>query len=279
MRNLKGNFLKLIESGISQAKGIADNFNELIDSIDIDAHMEYLNEQKKALIKKSNELFSDFNDMLKQVKENLTDFSVTVPFDESTGEKLSYSVKDGKLTIEVTYSDDNSTRCNSTSVLIPGNCDIDALTVSTNKIMKSVTITIPKTFKKAEVEEEPETPVAPAYYCPTLGTLLTEDEVEDGKTIDGGHPVVKLPTMEEIEKKPKRKKKPSKKAEATIDEMEAPQEPLNEPTEESVEDDGEIEAHVSEKLAKRLQKNVSRYSETLKRDQNGRFVRRKSNKA
>ena len=103
-----------------------------------------LNEKKKELIKRGNELFGDFAELLKQVKESLTDFSVTVPFDESIGEKISYEVKDGKLEIEVSYADESQTRSNKTSVVIPTNCDLEQVSFTSNSTLKTATVTIPK---------------------------------------------------------------------------------------------------------------------------------------
>ena len=110
----------------------------------MNAQIEYFNEKKKELIKRGNELFGDFAELLKQVKESLTDFSVTVPFDESIGEKISYEVKDGKLEIEVSYADESQTRSNKTSVVIPTNCDLEQVSFTSNSTLKTATVTIPK---------------------------------------------------------------------------------------------------------------------------------------
>lgn len=144
MKDFKSKLLGLIDNGASQAKSLIESFNDVVDSFDMNAQIEYFNEKKKELIKRSNELFGDFAELLKQVKESLTDFSVTVPFDESIGEKISYEVKDGKLEIEVTYNDETSSRKNSTTVVIPANCDLEQVSFTSNCTLKTATVTIPK---------------------------------------------------------------------------------------------------------------------------------------
>ena len=144
MKDFKSKLLGLIDNGASQAKSLIESFNDVVDSFDMNAQIEYFNEKKKELIKRGNELFGDFAELLKQVKESLTDFSVTVPFDESIGEKISYEVKDGKLEIEVTYNDETSSRKNSTTVVIPANCDLEQVSFTSNSTLKTATVTIPK---------------------------------------------------------------------------------------------------------------------------------------
>lgn len=144
MKDFKSKLLGLIDNGASQAKSLIESFNDVVDSFDMNAQIEYFNEKKKELIKRGNELFGDFAELLKQVKESLTDFSVTVPFDESIGEKISYEVKDGKLEIEVSYADESQTRNSKTSVVIPTNCDLEQVSFTSNSTLKTATVTIPK---------------------------------------------------------------------------------------------------------------------------------------
>ena len=153
MKNFKNTLLSLIDNGANQAKSLIDDFNDVIDSFDLDSHIAFFNDKKKELIKRGNELFGDFAELLKQVKDSLTDFSVTVPFDESIGEKISYEVSDGKLNVEVSYKDESVTRSNKTSVAIPSNCDLDAISFDTNSVAKTATITIPKMVVEPIKEE------------------------------------------------------------------------------------------------------------------------------
>lgn len=144
MEDFKNRVLGLINNGVWQTKSILDNFNEIIDSFDAQEQIDYFNEKKNALMKKCNDLFSGFNELLEQVKEDLTDFSVTVPFDESIGEKIAYKVENGKLEIVVSYADETQTKNNKTVVLIPSNCDLEQMKFSTNSTKKTATISIPK---------------------------------------------------------------------------------------------------------------------------------------
>ena len=153
MKDFKSKLLGLIDNGASQAKSLIESFNDVVDSFDMNAQIEYFNEKKKELIKRGNELFGDFAELLKQVKESLTDFSVTVPFDESIGEKISYEVKDGKLEIEVSYADESQTRSNKTSVVIPTNCDLEQVSFTSNSTLKTATVTIPKKVIEPTKEE------------------------------------------------------------------------------------------------------------------------------
>jgi hypothetical protein len=156
MRNFKNTLLALIDNGASQAKSLIEDFNDVVDSFDLNAQIDFFNDRKKELIKRGNELFGDFAELLKQVKESLTDFSVTVPFDESIGEKISYEVRNGKLEVEVSYADETQTRSNKTSVVIPTNCDLEQISFTSNSTLKTATVTIPK--KVIEPIKEEATP-------------------------------------------------------------------------------------------------------------------------
>lgn len=154
MKNFKDTLLALIDNGASQAKGFIESFNDVVNSFDMDAQLEYFNEKKKELIKRGNELFGEFAELLKQVKESITDFTVTVPFDESIGEKISYKINnDGRLFIEVTFENANCARTNKTSVVIPSNCDLEKASLSINKTAKTATVIIPKVVVEPTKEE------------------------------------------------------------------------------------------------------------------------------
>ena len=50
MNNLKKKFLSLVDDGVMQARSMFESFNDVINSIDWDAHLEKLNERKDALL-------------------------------------------------------------------------------------------------------------------------------------------------------------------------------------------------------------------------------------
>ncbi len=154
MGNLKDKLLSLVETSTAQTKSLIESMNETIDSIDWDTQVSVFNDMKDSLLKKSKEILGEFNDLLKEVKNNLTDFEVTVPFDESLGEKFEYSIEDDKLTVKVSFKDDNVTRCNTTTVNIPQNCDVEKLSTRYNNLAKSMTVIIPKIIVEAKKEEE-----------------------------------------------------------------------------------------------------------------------------
>ena len=161
MANLKERLLGLIDNGTSAALTLVDRMNETINSIDWDEQFESLNTVKDSLLKKGNELLGEFNELMKQVKNNISDFEVTVPFDESLGEKFESKIENGKLIVEVTFKDEHTERSNRTAVTIPQNCDIEKKTEKYNAVTKTMTVIIPKVInepkEKEEVKEEVKT--------------------------------------------------------------------------------------------------------------------------
>jgi hypothetical protein len=125
---------------------------------------------KESFLKKSNELLGDFNELLKEVKNNITDFEVTVPFDESLGEKFEYAIEDGKLIVEVSFKDENTERSNKTTVNIPQNCDVEKVSTRFNDLTKTMTVVIPKVIvePKEEAKEEEKKPAG--YKLRTAAT-------------------------------------------------------------------------------------------------------------
>lgn len=153
MTNFNEKLLALIDNSAAQAKSVIEGLNDIMDSFDMDSQFDYFNEKKNDLIKRGNDLFGDFEDLLKQVKDKVDDFTLTVPFDEEKGEKISYEVNNGKLEVEVTFKDECTTKSHKTSVVIPTDCDIEGISFTSNGIKKTATITIPK--KSVAHDEEP----------------------------------------------------------------------------------------------------------------------------
>ena len=145
-----------MDTGVSQAMKLVDSINETIDGIDWDEQFESLNSVKDSLIEKGNSLLSDFNELVKQVKNNISDFEVSVPFDESIGEKFESKIENGKLIVEVTFKDDNTERSNRTCVLIPQNCDIEKKSEKYNSLAKTMTVIIPKVISEPKEEAKDE---------------------------------------------------------------------------------------------------------------------------
>lgn len=155
MGNFREKLLGLIDNGTSTAMDLFGTMKETIDSIDWDEQFKSLNEVKDSLLKKGTDLLGEFNELLKQVKNNITDFEVIVPYDEALGEKFECNVEDGKLTIEVSFKDDTTERNNKTTVSIPENCDLDKMSHKYNAVNKTMTVIIPKVIiEPTEKKEE-----------------------------------------------------------------------------------------------------------------------------
>jgi len=155
---LRDKMLSLIDSSALQARNLVDTINDTFGKINFDNHLSYLAEKRDSLIERGNSLMKDFGDLLKQVKDSFTDFSVTVPFDEEAGETLDCSIKGNELIVEVNFRDETTVRSNKTIVNIPDNCDTSNVKKTINKVTKTAVISIPK---KVETKQE-ETAQRPA---------------------------------------------------------------------------------------------------------------------
>ena len=174
MANLKERLLGLIDNGTSAALSLVDRMNETINSIDWDEQFESLNTVKDSLLKKGNELLGEFNELMKQVKNNISDFEVTVPFDESLGEKFESKIEDGKLIVEVTFKDEHTERSNKTAVTIPQNCDIEKKTEKYNAVTKTMTVIIPKVINEPKEEVKTEKKKSTRYKVSRVAATKKE---------------------------------------------------------------------------------------------------------
>lgn len=174
MANLKEKLLGLIDNGTSAALSLVDRMNETINSIDWDEQFDSLNEMKDSLIEKGNSLLGDFNELMKQVKNTISDFEVSVPFDESIGEKFESRIEGDKLIVEVTFKDENTERSNKTTVSIPKNCDVEKKTEKYNSITKTMTVVIPKAISEPTEEEKPK-----GFKINRTATPKKESKAED----------------------------------------------------------------------------------------------------
>jgi len=160
MKGFRETLLSAIDSSARRARDLVNSVGESIDNFDWNDQLDFFNEKKNALLERGNSLLKDFGELLKQVKESFNDFSVTVPFDESIGEKLDFSINGNKLKVVVTYEDETSTRSNETVVVIPANCDVNKVSKVVNTVTKTATISIPKVIAPGE-EKEKEADAAP----------------------------------------------------------------------------------------------------------------------
>jgi len=174
MANFKERLLGLIDNGTSAALSLVDRMNETINSIDWDEQFESLNTVKDSLLKKGNDLLGEFNELMKQVKNNISDFEVTVPFDESLGEKFESKIEDGKLIVEVTFKDEHTERSNKTAVTIPQNCDIEKKTEKYNAVTKTMTVIIPKVINEPKEEVKTEKKKSTRYKVSRVAATKKE---------------------------------------------------------------------------------------------------------
>ena len=179
--DFRSKFLSAIDTAATQAKSLVKGIRDSFESIDFDSQLDYLMERRDALIEKGNSLIKDLGDLFKQVKDCITDFSVTVPFDEASGEKYSYDIKNGNITIEVAFSDETSKRSSTTTVAIPENCDLSKVSVSTDSKTKSLTITIPKVVEKPKESEKVDKPKKARKLAKKVETTSKPAMKRDGK--------------------------------------------------------------------------------------------------
>lgn len=154
MRDLTNKLLSAVDATALRTKRLITDLNDTISSIDWDGQMETFRKHKNSFLSRINTAWDELNQLMKQVKDTLSDYTVTVPFDEDGGEQISYSIEDGKLTVEVTYNDEGSSRCNRTTVVLPPNCDASQAKLDINHANKTAKISIPKL--NGGDEEEPE---------------------------------------------------------------------------------------------------------------------------
>ena len=151
---LRDRMLSLIDSSAQQARSLVESINDTFEKIDFDSSMDFLAEKRDSLLERGNSLLKDFGELLKQVKDSFNDFSVTVPFDEELGEVLEYKVDGDKLTVEVKFEDETSSRSNKTVVVIPANCDTSKVNKTINKVTKTAVISIPKKVGEGKENEQ-----------------------------------------------------------------------------------------------------------------------------
>lgn len=150
MGTFKDKLLRAVDNTANQTKNLIEAFNDTMNSIDWDSQLDYLKEKKKTLLSKGNDLFNDINELIKRVKDNLSDFEVTVPHNKEIGEVLDYNVtEDGRLVVKVSYENETTVRENKTTILLPPNCDTANISMVYDKRAKTTTISVPKLVHEA----------------------------------------------------------------------------------------------------------------------------------
>jgi len=135
---LRDSLLRIIDNGERQALSLIDEAQRAFDNFDFDATVD-------SIIEGGKTAFANLNDVMKNIKDTISDFKVIVPFNEKK-EKYEYSVEDG--VIKVTVRGKGSLR--ETSATVPSNCIIDKLSVFVDKKKGNLVITIPKNLAEDE---------------------------------------------------------------------------------------------------------------------------------
>lgn len=135
---LRNALSRLIDNGERQALSLLSEAQRAIDNFDFDATVD-------SIVEGSKNAFAGFSDLMKNIKDTVSDLKVIVPFNEKK-EKYDYSVKNGIL--KVTVKGKGSVR--ETSTTIPSNCIVDELSVFVDKKNGNLIITIPKNLAEDE---------------------------------------------------------------------------------------------------------------------------------
>ena len=149
--------ISLLNDGAKRTVDIMNEFNTFINDIDFDKRLDDLNKVKSNLVERGNQLISDFSDFLKQAKDSVSDFKVTVPYDGERGERFKFKFEEGnKLVVFVTYESDNETKYLQHTFTIPANCVVEETMTVPDFGKKTMTIIIPKAVENDETDHKDE---------------------------------------------------------------------------------------------------------------------------
>lgn len=139
-----GNALsRLIDNGERQALSLLSEAQRAINNFDFDATVD-------SIVEGSKNAFAGFNDIMKNIKDTISDLKVIVPFNEKK-EEFKYDIEGNIL--KVTVCSKNCIKNFSkreTTVTIPGNCMLDKISHTVDKKHGNLIITIPKNLAEDE---------------------------------------------------------------------------------------------------------------------------------
>ena len=135
---LRDSLSRILDNGERQALSLLNEAQRAIDNFDFDATVNTLRER-------GNTLYGSLNDLMKNIKDSVSDFKVIVPFNEKK-EKFSYNVTGDVLTVTVTGKGTKS----ETKVTVPSNCIVDEMTHTINQKRRELIVSIPKDITKDE---------------------------------------------------------------------------------------------------------------------------------
>lgn len=138
MGNLLNSLSRIFDDGERRALSLLDEAQRAFDNFDFDATVD-------SLIEKGSNLYGSFNDLMKNIKDTVSDFKVIVPFNEKK-ESFKYDVNGDTLTIVVTGKGTKR----ETKVTIPSNCIVDDIEHTLNQKKRELIVKIPKDISKDE---------------------------------------------------------------------------------------------------------------------------------
>ena len=147
MGNLNSIVKNLAVNSLANSMVLIDKVQHMFDDFDTETIGTELLRHRDRMVTRGNEWLGDLSEFFKQVKETVTAFTVTVPFDPET-EEMEINVEDGVLKITTSFKDDTTERKTFHSVTIPEDCDVERLTKKVNAEKKSAIIIIPKAEKE-----------------------------------------------------------------------------------------------------------------------------------
>ena len=150
---MKPNLAKIIGGGLSTCFNLLNDTQRLFDEFDTEAFTKSVVQRKNDLLIQGNEWLNRMNDFLKEVKDTVTAFTVTVPFEEGK-DTINLSVKGNVLTIVTEFKTKTTSRKSVNTVTLPADCDPKRMTNKVNPDKHTVTIIIPKKDSDKVIDEK-----------------------------------------------------------------------------------------------------------------------------
>jgi hypothetical protein len=186
MKNL-GKFLNdALLSTVKSSFEMLDATQRLFNEFDSEAFSKSVIDRKNSLLVQGNEWLNRMNDFFKEVKDTVTAFTVTVPF-EAGKDTINLSVDNGILTIVTEYQGKTTTRKSTNTVTLPKDCDVERMTHTVNKDKGTATVIIPKKASETSVDSKLQKQIddarAKAKETVKFIKKTFDEAVEDGKKI------------------------------------------------------------------------------------------------
>ena len=183
---MKPNFSKIMTNALAAGFNMLNQTQRLFDEFDSEALTKAVTDRKNDLLIRGNEWLNQMNDFFKEVKDTVTAFTVTVPFEQGK-DTINYGVKNGILTIVTEFQTKSSSRKSTNTVTVPDDCDTTRMKHTINKDKGTVTIIIPKKASEkgvdGKLQKEIENARNKAKETVKLIRKTFNDAVEEGKKV------------------------------------------------------------------------------------------------